>query len=114
VRAAIESPETGRAVCRLFGSLEQSCCGHLGATMAACVAFEDVSLDLSDVAFLDSAGVGALVAGIRRVREAGGDVHVYGARRNIRRLLEAVGFDRVVPLRDEPVAVGARYAAAAG
>jgi len=106
VHAVIESAEPGGAVCRLSGALEEESSPHLRAAMAACTAFGEVYLDLSDVRFMDSAAVGVLVAGVRRVREAGGQVFVCGARRNIRRLLEAVGFDRVAPLWDEPVPMG--------
>ncbi len=103
--AVIESAVKGGAVCRLSGALELASAPQLRAAMAACTAFDDLFLDLSDVRFMDSAAVGVLVAGIRRVREAGGQVTVGGARRNLRRLLQAIGFDRVAPLWEGPVPI---------
>jgi anti-sigma B factor antagonist len=108
VYAVIESSVRGGAVCRLSGALELASAAQLRAAMAACTAFDDLFLDLSEVRFMDSAAVGVLVAGIRRVREAGGQVTVGGARRNLRRLLQAIGFDRVAPLWEGPVPIPVR------
>jgi anti-sigma B factor antagonist len=55
-------------------------------------------IDLTAVPFIDSAGLGALVAGVRRVRAAGGDVGIVGAQVPLRRLLQITGIDRIVPL----------------
>ena len=54
-------------------------------------------IDLSAVPFMDSAGLGALIGGIRRAREAGGDVAVACSRPTLTRLLHTTGFDRIVP-----------------
>ena len=53
-------------------------------------------IDLTDVPFIDSAGLGALIGGIRRVREGGGDVAVACSRPTLLRLLSTTGFDRIV------------------
>ncbi len=113
MHAIIESVGADGAVCRLSGALELETAAHLRAAMAACTAFDDLFLDLSEVRFMDSVAVGVLVAGVRRVREAGGRIVVGGARRNIRRLLEAIGFDRVAPLSDGPVPLPTPQLAAA-
>ena len=55
-----------------------------------------VVVDLAEVPFVDSAGLGALVAGVRTVRGAGGDVAVAGARPALRRLFDMTGLDRFV------------------
>jgi anti-sigma B factor antagonist len=55
-----------------------------------------VLLDLTGVGFVDSAGLGALVGGIRRVRELGGDVAVACPKPRLAQLLHTTGFDRVV------------------
>ena len=57
-------------------------------------------IDLSDVPFMDSAGLGALIGGIRRAREAGGDVAVACSRPTLTRLLHTTGFDRIVPVTE--------------
>jgi anti-sigma B factor antagonist len=57
-------------------------------------------IDLSEVPFLDSAGLGALIGGVRRSRESGGDVAVFGARPAVARLLHTTGFDRVAAVTE--------------
>lgn len=59
-------------------------------------------IDLSEVPFMDSAGLGALIGGIRRVREAGGEVSVACARPALTRLLHTTGFDRIVVVAETP------------
>ena len=61
-------------------------------------------IDLSEVPFMDSAGLGALIGGIRRVREAGGEVTVACGRPALTRLLHTTGFDRIVVVADTPAA----------
>ena len=57
-------------------------------------------IDMSDVPFVDSAGLGALIGGIRRAREVGGDVAVCCNRPTLVRLLHTTGFDRIVTVTD--------------
>ena len=59
-----------------------------------------VLVDLSDVPFMDSAGLGALIGGIRRARENDGDVAGACNRPALTRLLHTTGFDRIVPVRE--------------
>ena len=61
---------------------------------------EALLIDLSDVPFMDSAGLGALIGGIRRTREAGGEVAVACSRPSLTRLLHTTGFDRIVPVAE--------------
>ena len=55
-------------------------------------------VDLAEVPFMDSAGLGALIGGIRRVREVDGDVAVISTTESLNRLLHTTGFDRIVPV----------------
>ncbi|MGH9072853.1 MAG: STAS domain-containing protein [Acidimicrobiales bacterium] len=57
-------------------------------------------IDLSAVPFVDSAGLGALIGGIRRARELGGDVAVSSTRPTLTRLLRTTGFDRIVTVAE--------------
>lgn len=55
-------------------------------------------LDLSDVLFIDSAGIGAVIGAIRRSRELGLSVAVVAVRPHVAHLLRTVGIDRIAPL----------------
>ncbi|MEM7143353.1 MAG: STAS domain-containing protein [Actinomycetota bacterium] len=58
-------------------------------------------VNLSGVQFMDSAGLGALIGGIRRIREAEGRVVIFSDREAITKLLHTTGFDRIVPVKDD-------------
>jgi anti-sigma B factor antagonist len=58
-----------------------------------------VIVNLSGVQFMDSAGLGALIGGIRRVRENDGRVTIFSDREAITKLLHTTGFDRIVPVK---------------
>lgn len=67
-------------------------------------------LDLSEVAFLDSTGLGVLVKGLKRAREAGGSLAVVVTAERIAKVFRITGLDAVMPLHadlDAAVAAGA-------
>jgi anti-sigma B factor antagonist len=55
-------------------------------------------IDLNQVAFIDSAGLGALVGTARRAAEHGGSLHAVCSQQQPRRLLWMTGVDRRIPL----------------
>ena len=57
-------------------------------------------VDLCGVPFMDSAGLGALIGGIRRIRENEGRVAVFCNVPTLIRLLHTTGFDRIVPVAE--------------
>ena len=87
-------------VCRPVGELDAFTVGHFRESLSELGGGERVLIDLSGVPFLDSAGLGALIGGVRRAREGGGDVAVYGARPAVARLLHTTGFDRVASVSE--------------
>src|SRR5580658_1875537 len=59
---------------------------------------ETLIVDLNRVAFIDSAGLGALVGAARRAVAHGGSLHAVCAQPPTRRLLWVPGVDRRIPL----------------
>ncbi len=55
-------------------------------------------VDLSKVVFIDSAGVGALIACWGKVKQAGGQFRVAGAQSRVLRELRMTALDNVLPL----------------
>ncbi len=86
-------------VCRPVGELDAFTVGQFRESMTG-LGGQRLLIDLSGVPFLDSAGLGALIGGVRRAREADGDVAVFGARPAVARLLHTTGFDRVAPVSE--------------
>lgn len=88
------------AVCRPVGELDAYTVPQFRDVLASVTPGTRLLIDLSDVPFMDSAGLGALIGGIRRIREANGDVAVACGRPTLMRLLHTTGFDRIVPVSD--------------
>lgn len=59
-----------------------------------------VVVDLGEVTFIDSTGIGVLVGALKRARETGGDLHFCGIQSRVRRVFEITGLIRVLPLFD--------------
>lgn len=87
-------------VCRPVGELDAYTVPQFRDVLASVDGGSRLLIDLSEVPFMDSAGLGALIGGIRRVREADGEVAVACGRPTLMRLLHTTGFDRIVPVTD--------------
>lgn len=87
-------------VCRPVGELDAYTVPHFREALANLSSTPRLLIDLSEVPFMDSAGLGALIGGIRRTRESEGEVSVACSRPTLTRLLHTTGFDRIVPVKD--------------
>lgn len=95
------SEDAGVTVCRPVGELDAFTIGPFREQLATLAAGGDVVIDLCAVPFMDSAGLGALIGGIRKVRDAGGEVAVVCDRSAVLRLLHTTRFDRMVSVVPE-------------
>ena len=59
-----------------------------------------VVVDLAEVIFIDSTGIGVLVGALKRARENSGALHFCGAQQRVRRVFEITGLLRALPLFD--------------
>ena len=66
-----------------------------------------IVVDLDAVDFLDSAGLGILVGGLRRARTRGGDLELVCSHGQVLRPLEITGLDRTFTIHDRRDAAGA-------
>ena len=85
-------------LCRPVGELDAYTVGTFREKLSELASARLLLIDLSEVPFMDSAGLGALIGGIRRTREAEGEVAVACSRPTLTRLLHTTGFDRIVPV----------------
>jgi anti-sigma B factor antagonist len=86
----------GYVICRPVGEVEAFTVSQFRQALADVASASRLIIDLSAVPFVDSAGLGALIGGIRRTRELGGQVAVACSRPTLVRLLRTTGFDRIV------------------
>ncbi|MGH9076318.1 MAG: STAS domain-containing protein [Acidimicrobiales bacterium] len=94
-----QTPE-GYTVCRPVGELDAFTVSQFRQALAEMASSRRLIIDMSEVPFVDSAGLGALIGGIRRTRELGGDVAVACDRPTLVRLLRTTGFDRIVAVAE--------------
>jgi anti-sigma B factor antagonist len=94
-----ETPE-GFLICRPVGELDAFTVSQFRQALAELASSKRLVIDMSGIPFVDSAGLGALIGGIRRTRELGGDVAVACDRPTLVRLLRTTGFDRIVTVAE--------------
>lgn len=92
--------DTDHTVCRIRGDLDAFTVDDVRAAIGVVVGAPVVLLDLCEVGFMDSAGIGCLIGAIRRTREAGGEVAVVSSRPALTRILHTTGFDRIVTVEE--------------
>ena len=97
----------GYVVCRPVGELDAFTVSQFRQALAELASNPLLLIDMSGVPFVDSAGLGALIGGIRRARELGGDVAVACNRPTLTRLLHTTGLDRIVTVAESLEAAAA-------
>ena len=93
VDIAIEDAE-GYKVLRPTGDLDVYTVGSLRDAIGSMIdqGSTSVVVDLDGVPFMDSSGLGALMGGVRRLREAGGDLAIACTREQHLKLFTITGF----------------------
>ncbi len=59
-----------------------------------------VVVDFSSTTFIDSTTLGVLVGGVKRLRPAGGQLSIVCSDRNITKIFEITGLDKVFPIHE--------------
>ena len=87
----------GTLTLQVRGEIDSANAAELRGALRRVPAGQDLVVDLRNVPFMDSAGLGALVCGIRELRLKGGNAALCARRGGVSRLLSITGFDRIVP-----------------
>ena len=86
------------SVLRPRGDIDAYSVGQFREALSGLAEVPRLLIDLSEVPFMDSAGLGALIGGIRRNRDHDGEIVVVCNAPSLTRLLHTTGFDRIVPV----------------
>jgi anti-anti-sigma factor len=94
---------------RLLGELDMSTAPQLRDELMRLTSegATEVIVDLSDLAFVDSTGLSVLIAGLKRLRQEGGDMVLRSPNPGTRRVLEITGLTEVFSILERPAASGA-------
>jgi len=60
----------------------------------------NIVVDLGQVGFIDSSGLGVLVGGLRRAKERNGAIRLVCSRESILKIFRITGLDKVFPIFD--------------
>ncbi|HEY2518879.1 MAG TPA: STAS domain-containing protein [Streptosporangiaceae bacterium] len=109
----VESRGDSRAVLRVAGEVDVYTAPQIREQIQDLAAKGTVHLiaDLSQVEFIDSSGLGALIGGLRRVREDDGSLVVVISTRRILRVFQLTGLTKALAIYDT---VAAAISAAPG
>jgi len=100
--SATVQTENGEVVVEVRGELDEHTAPRLRETLGE-LATQDIaslSLDLGQMTFIDSTGLGALVGALKRSRAAGGDVTLKHPSTATRKVLELTGLHNVFKITD--------------
>jgi anti-anti-sigma factor len=90
--------EDGVAVAEMVGDLNLLCASDVRTGLAAAVndGHRRLVVDLRQVNFIDSSGLGALISGLKSARQAGGDLRIASPAEQARVVLKLTMLDRVL------------------
>jgi len=90
-------PGSGGSLVVIGGELDAGTAPRLGAALHDLVneGATSITVDCSDLEFIDSQGLGVLVAASRRLRDAGGQLHLRGVGDQLARVLRLTRLDQV-------------------
>lgn len=100
LKIVFDPQDNGVAVVRFTGRLDFTSVTHARDQFASAIADGNPKLvvDLSDVSFVDSAGLGSLIGGMRAARQAGGDLRIASPSEQSRMLLSLTSLDQVLKI----------------
>ena len=91
--------QDGRTVVSVAGELDVYTCARLRDELARLSAEgrHHLALDLRELEFTDSSGLGVLVGAVKRAKAGGGGLALVGVRESILRVLRITGLVKVMP-----------------
>ena len=89
----------GTLTVRLSGELDQRCAGEVRRQLDELLLDPRVKrlvLDLSELTFMDSSGIGLVIGRYKRLRQRGGTVAVVRADAQVNRIFEMAGLYQII------------------
>lgn len=102
IEFAVDTNAEGIAVVTPKGRLNMAAARRLKEVLDGLVGEGStrIVVDMDETTFLDSSGLGALIAGLKSARQAGGDLRVARPTEAVRTVFSLTNLDRVLKPRD--------------
>ena len=99
------------AILSIHGRLDAAAAPRFSQTIAEQMAagYFRLVIDLKKVDFLSSAGIKAMMMGVQRTRQQGGDFRIANAQGQVRHVLNLAGVDTVIKVYPNVVGATASY-----
>jgi len=94
------TPGSDRYVITVSGEVDLATSPELDAAIIAAIesGTSSVAIDLTDVSFMDSSGLGVIVRGLKRCREAEIDLDLVITNERVLKVFGITGLDQVIPI----------------
>ena len=96
------TPGSDRFVITVSGEVDLASSPELDTAIIAAIesGATSVVIDLTDVSFMDSSGLGVIVRGLKRCREADKDLDLVITNERVLKVFGITGLDQVIPIHD--------------
>jgi len=96
------TPGSDRYVITVSGEVDLATSPELDTTIIAAIesGTSSVAIDLTDVSFMDSSGLGVIVRCLKRCREADKDLDLVITNERVLKVFGITGLDQVIPIHD--------------
>lgn len=94
------TPGSDRYVITVSGEVDLATSPELDVAIIAAIdsGTSSVAIDLTDVSFMDSSGLGVVVRGLKRCREADIDLDLVITNERVLKVFGITGLDQVIPI----------------
>jgi anti-sigma B factor antagonist len=96
------TPDVARYVISVSGEVDLATSPELDSAVIAALesGAQGLAVDLSDVTFMDSSGLGVIVRGLKRCREADIELDLVITNERVLKVFGITGLDQVIPIHD--------------
>jgi anti-sigma B factor antagonist len=96
------TPGSDRYVIAVSGEVDLATSPGLDTAIIAAIesGTPSVAIDLTDVSFMDSSGLGVIVRGLKRCREADKELDLVITNERVLKVFGITGLDQVIPIHD--------------
>jgi anti-sigma B factor antagonist len=100
-RSLVHSSAVVETVVRLAGEIDVSTVGQARAQLGDAIVDNPgavITVDMGEVVFLDSTGIGAIVSALKRARHGDGDLRLVGVQPQVFKVFQLTGLTRALEI----------------